>query len=175
MKIIYIIVTLLCVQYTTAQNNELFVFYNGGNVGTNSVLHHDVTTDQLTVAPKENNTYFDAFIIRPSFDYENHTVYLISAKENNMFLKRNGNALEFEDIQNAGGTLERAQFEWEIQYVGFPYIAISDPENSRNVIYIENNALTMKVVPDAEWNLSNNTDGKGNAYRYQMSTITNTF
>jgi len=168
---------LLCFsQMMMAQNTEIVVIYADMNT-KKQVFNMDKETKSLTLTEKTSTTidsYFDAFIIKPSIEHPN-AVYIVSANENNLFLKRNGDSLEFKDIQQEDTVYDRANYEWEIQYFGFPFITINDPDNFQKVIYTENNTLMMKEVPAANWNLSDNSDPKGNAYRYKITKISNTF
>lgn len=154
-----------------AQETNVFVIYNDSNEQT-QVLTIDKKMNTLVATESNtNNNFFDTFIIKPSKDRPN-SVYLISAQENNLFLKRNGDSLEFKKIEEEES--DRELFEWEIQYAGFPYVAISDPLNLKSVIYMENAIPVMKEVPDTNWSLVDNDDLKGNTYRYKIKNISNT-
>ncbi len=175
MKIFKLIVIVLCwCQVISAQNTELIVFY-AEEGSQKKVLNLDKETNNLVLVNKSSttpDTYFDSFIVKPSKDNP-ATVYLISAQENNLFLMRNEeDSLAFKDIQEATDT---TNYQWEIQYCGFPYIALCDPSQEKRVVYIENDNLTMKIVPNANWNLSSNNDTKGNAYRFKIGKIVKTF
>lgn len=174
MKIVKtIIIALFLSHVAKAQETNLFVIYNDSNEQT-QVLSVDKKTNTLaTIETSTTNNFFNAFIIKPSVEHPN-SVYLISAQENNLFLKRNNDGLEFKNIAEEDPEADRELYEWEIQYAGFPYMVISEPNNLRNVIYLENNIPVMKEVPDTNWYLVDNDDVKGNTYRYKIENISNT-
>lgn len=174
MKVFNFLLVVLCwYQGITAQNTELIVFY-ADERAQKKVLNLDKETNSLVLTEKSNttpDTYFDAFIIKQSEDNP-ATVFLISAQENNLFLKRDGNNLVFREIQEETNIKD---YQWEIQYFGYPYIALCDPTKDKSVVYMQNGVLSMKNVPNASWNLSSNDDDKGNSYRYKIGKIVKTF
>jgi len=182
MKVLTPLVMLLWfIQSAIAQNTEILVFYSDTD-SQKQVLNINKKTNGLILTEKESDTpnnYFDALIVKSSVEHTN-SVYIILAQENKLFLKRNGTTLEFEDITKESNTNDRIAYEWEIQYVGYssdgtPIVTISDPSNERNVIFMEGNRLSMKIIPESNWNLANNTDSKGQPYRFKIQKIANTF
>ncbi len=174
---IKIFITFLCFGQTMlAQNTQVIVIFADQN-DQKKVFNIDESTKTLILTKKPiaaTDTFFDAFIIRPSTENPN-AKYIISAKENHLFLYRDGNELKVKDIREETGANGRVHYAWDIQYMGYPYITISDPQNIRRVIYIEGDVPAMKVVPNAQWNLADNNDTKGSAYRYKINKITSTF
>ena len=171
MKIIKTLMFLLfCGQFAMAQNTNLYVFYieNGTN---DRVLSYDGINNKLkyTNIPSEKADYFDAFIVRPIPN--KNSVYIIPAKKNNLFLRRNGDNIEFTEIPQSGNN---SSFEWDIRYFGWPYCAIVNPSSEWQVIkYDALNAIYN--VQTSERNLTSNSDSKGTAYRFKVKTIGNSF
>ncbi|AXT52565.1 hypothetical protein D1818_17640 [Aquimarina sp. BL5] len=159
-----------------AQDSKVVVLYTEQG-DQKQVFNIDKASNTLVLTEKdktEQDGLFDAFIIKPSIEHPG-AVYLIAAQENQMFLKRNGDTLEFKDIQEETSAVDRDDYEWEIQYSGFPWITISDPAKPRSVIYKEGNTLRVQEVAIADWVLANNNDPKGEPFRYKIKNITNTF
>lgn len=169
-----IITLLLCCWYswTQAQDTNLFVLYqeNGSKknvIGINKETSKPIIVEKQTT---DVDTFFDGFIIKPTQDGK--YVYLISAQENNLYLKRNNGTLEYKDITTESSV---TNYQWELQYFGQPFIAITNPFIPKRTLFIENQNLVLKDVPTANWGLINNTDTKGNAYRFKIKKISNTF
>ena len=175
MKTRYLILLIFLCEVAMAQNTQTIVLYSDTG-DQKEVLTIDRQTNQLIVKQQElttENNYFDAFIVKPSKDNPD-TYYLISAQENQLFLKRNGHQIEFGDIQSEPEN-SLVNYQWEIQYFGYPYVALSDPSDQRKVVFIENQTLVLKNVPDQNWNLSNNSDSKGNPYRFKIKKLYRNF
>ena len=153
-------------------STTIFEFYQGqGN--DQKVIKLNPESKDLIAVPKNtnSNSYLNAFIIIPAKDNPNQ-VYLLSAKQNNLYLCKMGeNKLGFKEFEENNRNL----YSWEIQYAGFPYALIKDPlSNERRVIRLIGDKLELYTVPNDQWGLLNNNDPRGNSYRFKMEQIKNT-
>ena len=177
MKVTTTLVILWFINHSiTAQYTEVFVIFHD-LLEKRKVFYTDNESQTLKLRESINastDRFLDSFIIKP-VSAQKSTSYIVAAKESSLFLKRKGNQLVFEEIENEDTASELKHYEWEIQYFGVPYIAISDPFSTRRVIYIDNNTLLIKEIPENEWNLTDNNDPKGNSYRFKIKKIANSF
>ncbi len=83
-----------------------------------------------------------------------------------LLLKRNGGGVLLAPYDEQSTT----SYEWDILYIGHPYLALANP-TSGQVLTWQSNAVTM-VSPTA---LTGNDDMAGDAFRFQIETVEDTF
>ncbi|WP_428225209.1 RICIN domain-containing protein [Flavobacterium sp.] len=172
MKTFITILLCCCYSWLQAQDTNLYVFYQESSTKKNVIGINKETLKPVIVekATTDTDTYFDGFIIKPSEDPR--YVYLIAAQKNNLYLRRNNGVIEYKDITTDTSNLS---YQWEIQYFGLPYVAIVNPLIPKRALHIENQNLIIKEVQSVNWGLTNNSDTKGDAYRFKIKKISNTF
>ena len=184
MKFLYLFLIVLGLHSVTqAQSSSLYVFFQQSTGpenmvdGVKFILNVDKTVNKPILASKsvvEKETYFDAFIIRPSVDNNTKYVYLIAAHDPNLYLKRTtSGTLEFKDITTETNT-SKSNYEWELQYSGDQYITIVDPYTSRRVLYNENSIPVLKVITQ-DLSIPNDANPSDDPYRFKIKKLDNTF
>lgn len=157
-----LLLLLLSASVAQAQDTRLYSFSLRGNGQFLTIDHQGSLT--ISGAQTEVNRLTQLFIIK---QLSGGGALILSAANPDLFLKRNGSSVVLTPY-----TPNDVDFEWELRYAGFPYLSLAAPGTDSVLSWQAGSGFTMTDTPAA---LSNNADASGDAYRFAVTHITNTF